>query len=175
MHARTGEFTLQTDKIDEAIEAFIEEQLPKYQAKKGYRGFQMLANYETGRVIGISLWEEEQDLEAGDTIGKEAREAIKSKGGGEGNTDAETWIVRFADSQAEDQPDSGGEAAPPPVSHPEDQADDAESGEAKTGEPKSENAESDAGELAASDSDRSESDEKKSDSDKSGEGALAGE
>jgi heme-degrading monooxygenase HmoA len=99
MHARSGAFQLSPDKVDDAIQAFKDEQLPKYQRQSGYKGFTLLANRETGRVIGISFWETDSDLHSADELGRQAREDIQQRGGGEGDIERVDWEVVLDDMQ----------------------------------------------------------------------------
>jgi hypothetical protein len=38
---------------------------------------------QTGQVIGISFWESESDLHATDELGRQAREDVQQRGGGQ--------------------------------------------------------------------------------------------
>src|SRR4051812_29326332 len=70
MHARSGAFRLSSEKVDEAISAFEEEQLPRYKEQDGYKGFTLLADKDSGEVLGISFWESEDALKASDELGE---------------------------------------------------------------------------------------------------------
>jgi heme-degrading monooxygenase HmoA len=98
MHARSGAFQLSTDKVDDAISAFENDQLPRYKEQDGYKGFTLLADRDSGAVLGISFWESEDALRASDELGEEARSQIKDQG--EADADAETmrWEVVVDDT-----------------------------------------------------------------------------
>jgi heme-degrading monooxygenase HmoA len=99
VNARSGSFQLSPDRLDDAIQAFKDEQLPKYQQQGGYKGFTLLANRGTGQVIGISFWESESDLHAADELGRQAREDIQQRGAGQGDIERVDWEVVVDDTQ----------------------------------------------------------------------------
>lgn len=69
MHARSGAFQLSSGGLDGAVETFSA-QLPQYQKMRGYKGFTMLANRHSGKVIGVSFRQQEDDLRASDELGQ---------------------------------------------------------------------------------------------------------
>jgi len=97
MHARSGAFRLSKDRMDDAIQTFREEQLPQYQKKNGYKGFTVLANHETGQVLGISFWESEDDLHEADELGQQAREQLQERGQGQDDIERVDWEVLLDD------------------------------------------------------------------------------
>jgi hypothetical protein len=97
MHARSGAFQLSTDKLDEAIESFESDLLPRYREASGYKGFTLMADRESGKVLGISFWESEEDRKASDELGQEAREAVQEAGDGQSDVVRENWEVVLDD------------------------------------------------------------------------------
>jgi heme-degrading monooxygenase HmoA len=93
MHARSGEFELSSDGLDEAINSFRDEFLPRYQQQSGYKGFTLLANRETGQLMGISFWESESDIQGSDDLGQQTREEMHRRGGGQGAIQRTDWEV----------------------------------------------------------------------------------
>lgn len=93
MHARSGAFQLSADRIEDAIQAFRDDYLPRYQQQSGYKGFTMLANRRTGQVMGISFWESDADLQATNELGAEARQQLHDRGGGEAAIERIDWEV----------------------------------------------------------------------------------
>jgi hypothetical protein len=93
VHARSGAFQLDPDKLDEAIKQFESEQLPRYRKQSGYKGFSLMVNRESGKVIGISYWGSDEQLHASDDLGSEAREGIQQAGGGQGDIVREEYEV----------------------------------------------------------------------------------
>jgi hypothetical protein len=57
----------------------------------------MLANRETGQVMGISFWETDADLQATNELGAEARQDLHGRGGGEGAIERIDWEVLVDD------------------------------------------------------------------------------
>jgi heme-degrading monooxygenase HmoA len=98
MHARSGAFRLSTDKVDDAISTFESEQLPRYKEQDGYKGFTLLADRDSGEVLGISFWESEDAMSASDELGKQAREEIKERGEAEADPESKHWEVVVDDT-----------------------------------------------------------------------------
>ncbi len=73
MHARTGTFEISPERIDDVARQLETEQLPRYRDQQGYKGFTVLADRESGKVIGISFWDSEADLQASEELGAKAR------------------------------------------------------------------------------------------------------
>lgn len=99
MHARSGAFHLSPANVDDAIQTFRDEHLPRYKDQSGYKGFTLLANRQTGQVLGISFWEAESDLRAADDLGQEARESLQERGNGQGDIERVDWEVVVDDMQ----------------------------------------------------------------------------
>lgn len=93
MHARSGAFQLETDRIDDAIASFAANFLPRYKQQGGYKGFTLMANRQTGQVLGVSFWESESDLHATDELGNEARQDLQERGGGQSAIERVDWEV----------------------------------------------------------------------------------
>jgi heme-degrading monooxygenase HmoA len=98
MHARSGAFRLSSDKVDDAISAFENEQLPRYKEQDGYKGFTLLADRDSGEVLGISFWENEDALKASDELGEEARSEIKERGESDADPETKRWEVVVDDT-----------------------------------------------------------------------------
>lgn len=47
------------DKIEQGIDSYKSRVLPAVQGVDGYKGSLLLVNHESGKAIGISLWETE--------------------------------------------------------------------------------------------------------------------
>jgi heme-degrading monooxygenase HmoA len=79
MHARTGTLQVSPERIDDVVGG-IRDQIPRYHEQQGYKGFTVLADRGSGKVIGISYWESEADLEASDELGRQARQQAAETG-----------------------------------------------------------------------------------------------
>ena len=60
---------IQPDKIDEATTIFHESVVPAYRQMSGFKSALLLIDPDTGKGIGISLWESEADRAAVQTSG----------------------------------------------------------------------------------------------------------
>lgn len=85
------------EKVDDALDAFRDNQLPRCRQQSGYKGFTLLADRGTGEVMGISFWENESDLKSADNLGREAREGIQQAGGGQGEIQRRDWELILDD------------------------------------------------------------------------------
>jgi hypothetical protein len=97
MHARSAVIEVSSDRVDEVSRAMQEELIPRYQEADGYEGFVLMANRQSGKVLGISFWETESDLEASDDLGADARQRLADAGGGAQPGPREVWEVLVDD------------------------------------------------------------------------------
>jgi heme-degrading monooxygenase HmoA len=93
MHARTGTLQVSPERIDDVVAQLRNEQIPRYHGQQGYKGFTVLGDRPSGKVIGISYWESESDLQASDELGREAREAAAATGQASSEPVRETFEV----------------------------------------------------------------------------------
>jgi heme-degrading monooxygenase HmoA len=98
MHARSGRLQVSADLVDEVVGILTAEQLPRYRGQQGYKGFTVLANRESGEVIGVSFWESEADLEAAEELGEQARSAAAEAGHAGAQAVTERWEVVLDDT-----------------------------------------------------------------------------
>jgi heme-degrading monooxygenase HmoA len=94
--ARTGTLQVSPDRVDDAVST-VRDRIPSYREQSGYKGFTILADRSSGKVIGISFWESQQELEASDELGRQAREAAAQTGGSQAEPVRETWEVLLDD------------------------------------------------------------------------------
>src|SRR5258707_10998066 len=69
MYARMTTFHTQPGTIDEAIRIVQDAVLSITRQQRGFKGGLALADYNTGKLIGITLWETEGDMLANETSG----------------------------------------------------------------------------------------------------------
>jgi heme-degrading monooxygenase HmoA len=69
----------------------------EYRGQQGYKGFTILADRGSGKVLGISFWESEGDLQASDELGARARSAGAEAGGASSEPVREAFEVLFDD------------------------------------------------------------------------------
>lgn len=64
MYARVITFQYQPGKTDEALEILRQTVVPELRQLAGYAGVTNLVDYANNKVVGITLWEKETDLES---------------------------------------------------------------------------------------------------------------
>jgi heme-degrading monooxygenase HmoA len=98
MHARTGTLQVSADQIDAMVEQLKSNQLPQYRDTDGYKGFTVLADRGSGKVIGISFWESQEALQASEELGVAARAEAAETGQAGAEPVAERWEVVLDDT-----------------------------------------------------------------------------
>lgn len=73
MFARMSTLEGPPDQIDEGLRHVREQVLPQMQQQEGFKGFIALGDRQSGKVIGMSLWESEQALRASEELGDRTR------------------------------------------------------------------------------------------------------
>ena len=82
MFARVTVVEGSPDKIEQGIESYKSQVLPAVKSVPGYKAGFLLGDRQTGKGMGISLWESEDARRKGGEAVDEAREAtIKAMGG----------------------------------------------------------------------------------------------
>ena len=66
MFARVSQFAVRSERLEEGYHAIEEHVIPALRMQTGYSGGLLLANPESGKVLAVSLWENEQDMHATD-------------------------------------------------------------------------------------------------------------
>ncbi|MEU5868628.1 antibiotic biosynthesis monooxygenase [Nonomuraea sp. NPDC047529] len=61
MFAQVVSTEAESDKLAGLL-TFCEEQLPSFRAVPGFKGFYLLADRQSGKVLTISLWDSDDDL-----------------------------------------------------------------------------------------------------------------
>ena len=98
MHARTGTLQVSPGRVNEMVRQLEAAQLPRYREQPGYKGFTVLADYVSGKVIGISYWESEDDMEASEPLGRAARAQAAEIGEAPAQPVRETFEVVIDDT-----------------------------------------------------------------------------
>ncbi len=64
MHARLTTIEGAPDRMDEATHHVQEQTLPQLQQMDGFKGFVALGDRNTGKLLGVTFWEDEEALRA---------------------------------------------------------------------------------------------------------------
>ena len=93
MHARVTTLQLQPDRLDQAISRLEEEDLPSWRELDGFRGFTLVADRSSGKVIGTSYWDSEEEMRASEEAIRPGRERTAETGGASSAPQVETFEV----------------------------------------------------------------------------------
>jgi hypothetical protein len=93
MHARVSTIQLDPDRIDEAVSEFEEQDLPEFSQLGGFRGFTLLIDRTSGKVIGTSYWDSPELMEASEEEGESARRRVAQRGGSQSPPAVERFEV----------------------------------------------------------------------------------
>ena len=82
MHARMFTFDGTVEEIDAAIGVARDQILPLERQMAGFRGLVVLADKEAGKLVSLSLWESEEEMQASEESARMlVRFAAQSVGG----------------------------------------------------------------------------------------------
>lgn len=93
MHARVTRVTGSADRTDEGIQSFRDKVLPVVQQAAGFRGTLLLVDRQSGKGIGISLWESEEDMRASEEAVAPTRQQTTEALGATGEPEVERYEV----------------------------------------------------------------------------------
>ena len=82
MFARASTLEVPPDQIDQALRNVQDQVLPLLQRQDGFKGFIVLTERQTGKAIGLSLWESEQAMQDSEEAGNRTRSETAQAGGG---------------------------------------------------------------------------------------------
>jgi heme-degrading monooxygenase HmoA len=77
MLARVNSVQTAPDKIDDLVK-FSQERFPDAREAPGFRGFYLLADRQSGKIVSISLWDSDDDLRGFETRGAQMRTEASS-------------------------------------------------------------------------------------------------
>jgi len=78
MYARVITFQYQPGKVEEALHLLRESVVPELRQQAGFRGATNLVDWGNNKVVGITLWQSEDDLQASGMSKLQARFATIS-------------------------------------------------------------------------------------------------
>ena len=73
MFARMTTLEGPPDQVDEGLRHVREQVLPFMQQQDGFKGFIALGDRQSGKLLGVSLWESEQAMQASEEVGDRTR------------------------------------------------------------------------------------------------------
>jgi heme-degrading monooxygenase HmoA len=76
MHARVSCFEGPPNKMDEGMRYFREQVLPKMKQTDGFKGAISLHDRQSGKTLGISLWESEEAIRATEEAANQSRSEV---------------------------------------------------------------------------------------------------
>ncbi len=97
MHARTGTLQVSPERIDDVVSMLRDQQIPQYRDQQGYKGFTVLADRDSGTVVGLSFWESEDDLQASEDLAEQARSQAADTGEASGEPKVDRYEVLLDD------------------------------------------------------------------------------
>ena len=93
MLARSGTYHIDPEHFDEALAYFSTDVAQRYQASSGARGGLLLGNRKTGKLLGISFWEDVASMEASEEAAQGLREGVQQAGRGTDEIVREDWEI----------------------------------------------------------------------------------
>ena len=81
MHARVSTFEGSPDLIDEMLRQVREQVLPQAKQPEGFKGMIALGDRQSGKTLGITFWESEDDMRASEEAANRLRSESAEAGG----------------------------------------------------------------------------------------------
>src|SRR5918994_4737517 len=82
MHARVTTIEMDPGRLDEAVAQVEEEDLPTWRSLDGFRGFTLLLDRKSGKVIGTSYWATQDQMQNSEDAVAPSRQRAADTGGG---------------------------------------------------------------------------------------------
>src|ERR687894_374647 len=73
MHARMTTMEGTSERLDEGLREIKEDVLPQLQQQDGFKGFVVFDNRQNGKLVGFSLWESEEAMQASEEVAERTR------------------------------------------------------------------------------------------------------
>jgi heme-degrading monooxygenase HmoA len=93
MHARVTTIEMDPAKIDEAVAMVEEEDLPQWRGLDGFKGFTLVVDRKSGRVVGTSYWATQEQMQNSEDAVSESRQRAADTGGAENPPQVERFEV----------------------------------------------------------------------------------
>lgn len=96
MHSRVNVLQTTPDRMDDVARVVRDVVHPGICGEAGYVGYIVLGDRETGKALGVTLWESEEAREASDTKARQIRPRVEQESGGTMQS-VEQYDVLFCD------------------------------------------------------------------------------
>jgi len=93
MHARVSTIHLDPARIDQTVSDFEEQDLPRFRQIAGFRGFTLMLNRASGKIVGTSYWDSPELMEASEDEGTSARKRVADQGAAKSPPEVERFEV----------------------------------------------------------------------------------
>jgi heme-degrading monooxygenase HmoA len=81
MHARISTLQLEASKIDDVASQLNEQDVPEWEQMDGFKGFTLMADRQSGKVVGVTFWESADAMRDSEEKVKGSRERAAETGG----------------------------------------------------------------------------------------------
>ncbi len=93
MHARVTTIEIDPGRVDQVVSQLEEDELPGWRELDGFRGFTLLVDRTSGKGVGTSYWDSQEQMDAAESAVKDARRRAVETGGGSGEPQVERFEV----------------------------------------------------------------------------------
>jgi heme-degrading monooxygenase HmoA len=93
MHARVTTIEIDPARADEVVRQLEEREIPGWRDLDGFRGFTLFIDRSTGKGIGTSYWESQEEMDASEDKVVDSRQRAVETGGGSGEPRVERFEV----------------------------------------------------------------------------------
>ncbi|HEX2102394.1 MAG TPA: antibiotic biosynthesis monooxygenase [Solirubrobacteraceae bacterium] len=93
MHARMTLIEGSGDRLDEVVGQVESDVLPLLRGQSGFKGFTVMGDRSSGRVVAVSYWNSEDDMRASEEAVRESRERAAEAVGATGGPRVEHYEV----------------------------------------------------------------------------------
>jgi heme-degrading monooxygenase HmoA len=81
MHARVTTIQMDPSRIDQSVSDLEENELPNWRNIAGFKGFTLLVDRDSGKVIGTSYWESKEAMDQSEEEIAPSRQRAAETGG----------------------------------------------------------------------------------------------
>jgi heme-degrading monooxygenase HmoA len=93
MHARVTTIQMDPTKVDQAVSQLEEDEIPRWREIDGFKGFTLLVDHDSGKVVGTSYWDSAEQMRASEDAVRPSRERAVQTGGASGSPQVEVFKV----------------------------------------------------------------------------------